>query len=57
MFLTVSLSIIKSFLLYTQQWFMSYRFADINHCCVYSEELLITDGGTVRNIPRIKLRN
>jgi len=28
MFRTVSLSIIGSFLLYTQQWYMSYRFAD-----------------------------
>jgi len=26
MFLTVLLSIIKSFSLYTQQWYMSYRF-------------------------------
>jgi len=28
MFLTVNLSIIRSFSLYTQQWYMSYRFAD-----------------------------
>jgi hypothetical protein len=28
MFRTVSLSIIRSFPLYTQQWYMSYRFAD-----------------------------
>ena len=28
MFRTVSLSIIRSFSLYTQQWYMSYRFAD-----------------------------
>jgi hypothetical protein len=28
MFRTVPLSIIKSFSLYTQQWCMSYRFAD-----------------------------
>jgi hypothetical protein len=28
MFQAVSLSIIRSFSLYTQQWFMSYRFAD-----------------------------
>ena len=28
MFRTVPLSIIKSFSLYTQQWYMSYRFAD-----------------------------
>jgi hypothetical protein len=35
MFRTVPLSIIRNFLLYTQQWYMSYRFADIYHCCVY----------------------
>jgi len=28
MFRTVPLSIIRNFLLYTQQWYMSYRFAD-----------------------------
>ena len=28
MFLTVPLSIVRSFSLYTQQWYMSYRFAD-----------------------------
>jgi len=28
MFQTVPLSIISSFALYTQQWYMSYRFAD-----------------------------
>jgi len=28
MFRTVPLSIISSFSLYTQQWYMSYRFAD-----------------------------
>jgi len=28
MFRAVSLSIIKSFSLYTQQWYMSYSFAD-----------------------------
>jgi len=28
MFLTVPLSIIRSFSLYTQQWYMPYRFAD-----------------------------
>jgi len=28
MFRTVLLSIIRSFSLYTQQWYMSYRFAD-----------------------------
>ena len=34
-FRTVPLSIIRSFSLCTQQWFMSYRFADIYHCWVY----------------------
>jgi len=28
MFRTVPLSIIRSFSLYTQQWYMSYKFAD-----------------------------
>jgi len=50
MFRTVSLSIIRSFSLYTQQWYMSYRFADTYHCCVYSEKLLMMDRGTVRNM-------
>jgi len=52
MFRTVPLSIIRSFSLYTQHWYVSYRFAarklyDICHCCVYSEKLLMMDGGTV----------
>ena len=59
MFRTVPLSIIRSFSLYTQQWYMSYRFADsllsvnlydIYHCYVYSEKLLMMDRGTVRNM-------
>jgi len=65
MFLTVPLSIIRIFSLYTQQWYMSYRFADgrpdpahklsanlydIYHCCVYSEKILMMDRGTVRNM-------
>jgi len=69
MFRTVPLSIIRSFSLYTQQWYMSYWFADcllaesgwIYHCCVYSEKLLMMDRGTVRNmqsfIPKINLGN
>jgi len=72
MFRTVPLSTISSFSLYTQQWYMSYRFADtwdklsvnlydICHCCVYSEKLLMMDRGTVRNIysfvQKINLRN
>ena len=75
MFRTVPLSVIRSFSLYTQQWYMSYRFADslrtqsgrnrsrpdparklsanlydLYHYCVYSEKLLMTDRGTVRNM-------
>jgi len=37
MFRTVPLSIIKSFSLYTQQWNMSYRFAD----CLRSSVLIL----------------
>jgi len=63
MFQTVPLSIIRSFSLYTQQWYMSYSLQagsmliplascqqylyDIHHCCVYSEKLLMMDRGTV----------
>jgi len=56
---TVPLSIIRSFSLYTRQWYMSYRFADsklsanlydIYHCRVYSEKLLMMDRGTVRDM-------
>jgi len=54
MFRTVPLSIIGSFSLYIQQWYMSYIFAhklyDIYHYCVYSEKLLMMDRGTVRNM-------
>ena len=70
MFGTVPLSIVRSFSLYTQQWYKSYGFADsklsanlyvIYHCCVYSEKLLTMDRGTVRNmqsfIPKINLIN
>jgi len=47
MFRTVPLSIIRSFSLYSQQWYKSYTFADklsanlydIYHCCVYSEKI------------------
>jgi len=46
-FWTVSLSIIRSFSLYTQQWYMSANLCDIYHCCVYSEKLLMIDRGTV----------
>jgi len=62
MFRTVPLSIIRSFSLHTQQWCMSYRFAelrpdparklsanlyDIYHCCVCSEKLLMMVIGAV----------
>ena len=66
MFRTVLLSIIRRFSLYTQQWCMSYRFADslragsgrklseylydIHYCCVYDKNLLMMDRGTVRNM-------
>ena len=59
MFRTVLLSIIRSFSLYTQQWYKSYRFADClragcqvtcMYCCVYSEKHLMMDRGTVRNM-------
>jgi len=38
MFRTVPLSIIRTFSLYTQQWYMSYRFADsLQACRVFSK--------------------
>jgi len=63
MFRAVSLSIIRSFSLYTQQWYnviqvlltillascRQYLY-DIYYCCVYSEKLLMTDRETVRNM-------
>ena len=67
MFRTVRLSIIRSFSLYTRQWYMSYRYTDsqranvydIFHWCVYSEKLLLMGSGNVRNmqnfIPKINL--
>jgi len=68
-FRTVPLSIIRSFSLHTQQWFMSNRFADSLRagsvpswsCFVYNEKLLLLDTGTVQNmysfISKINLRN
>jgi hypothetical protein len=57
MFQTVSLSIIRSFSLYTQQWFhpdpackLSANLYDIYHCCMYSGRLLMMDRVTVRNM-------
>jgi len=44
MFQTVPLSVIRSFPLYTQQWYMSYKFADTLQAgsvpCVYSGKLM-----------------
>jgi len=61
MFRAVSLSIIRSFSLYPQQWYMSYRFADSllfancqQTCMTYTivvctvKKLLMMDKGTVR---------
>ena len=55
MFWTVPLTIIRSFTLYTQQWYMSYRFAV---CTVKTPD----DGQRncpkrVEFIPKINLRN
>ena len=53
MFRTVPLSIIRRFSLYTQQWYVSCRFADSLRAytiAVYSEKLLTMDRGTVRNM-------
>jgi len=41
MFLTVPLSIIRSFSLYTQQWYMSYRFADSMRAGFCSSRILL----------------
>ena len=50
MFRTVPLSIIRSFSLHTQQWYMSANLYDIYYCCVYSEKLLMMGRGTVRKM-------
>ena len=50
MFRTVPLPIIRSFSLYTQQFYMSCKLYAIYYCCVYSEKLLMMDRGTVRNM-------
>ena len=39
MFRTVPLSIIRSLSLYTQQWYMSYRFADSLHVLIPANSL------------------
>ena len=59
MFGTVPLSKIRSFSLYTRQWYMSYGpdparklsayLYDIYHCCVYSEK---TPDDGQRNCPK-----
>ena len=55
MFRKVPLSIIRSFSLYTQQWYMLYWFADSlragsgRNCCVYSEK---TPDDGQRNCPK-----
>jgi len=60
-FRTLPLSIIRIFSLYTQQWYMSYRYADslragirmeivpFYHGCVYSKKLLVMGRETVRS--------
>jgi len=55
MFLTVPLSIIRSFSLYTQQWYVAHRFADSLRAGLGSrlqtpEKLLMMDRGTVQNM-------
>ena len=59
MFRTVPLSIIRSFSLYTQQWCMSYRFADSSHAVsrhVWHIRLLCVQWNTLddgqRNCPK-----
>jgi len=57
MFRAVPLSIIRSFLLYTQQYIRVMLTACSEavsitrmYCCVYSEKLQVMDRGTVRNM-------
>ena len=48
MFRTVPLSIIRSFSLYTQQWYMSYRFADSLRAGLFLElNLRVSDSSSV----------
>jgi len=58
MFRTVPLSIIRSFSLYTQQWYMSYRFADslragsaVRHIALLCVQWKTPDDGQ-RNCPK-----
>jgi len=56
MFQTVPLSIIRNLSLYTQQWYMSYRFAGSlwagsgRNILILLAKLLTMDRGTVRNM-------
>jgi len=57
MFRTVSLSIIRSLALYTQQYIQVMMTASIicmtyTYCCVYSARLQMMDRETVRNMNR-----
>jgi hypothetical protein len=51
MFRTVPLSIIRNFSLYTQQWYMSYMFANCQQTCVPSWSCLQTVSKLVWHIP------
>ena len=51
MFRTVSLSIIRSFLLYTQQWYMSHRFAYSSQAVSKTVQWKTSDDGQ-RNCPK-----
>ena len=66
MFRRVTLSVIRSFSLYTAMVYviaceLSANLYNIYRCCVYNEKPLMMDRGTVRNmqsfIPKINLRN
>ena len=49
MFRTGPLSI-ACFSLYTQQWYLSYRFADIYHCCVCNKKLMMVDRNCSKHV-------
>jgi hypothetical protein len=61
MFRTVSLSVIRSLALYTQQQAYVIQVMLTAYRCVYRARLLMMDRDTVRNmyspIPKINLRN
>jgi len=52
MFQTVPLSIIRSFSLYTQQWYMSYRFADSLRADQDGSVLILLATCQQRNCPK-----